>query len=140
LRAAAPAAAVLLLLCAAPAVAKPPAYNPTGMGGLGSAQRVIVIAASGMSTTHATARTYRRAGRRWRVARRAMPARLGYNGLSWPKRRHAGDGTTPIGNYGFVYGFGSKRDPGMTGFDWRRLVPRSYWAWDAQQVQPLGPP
>jgi L,D-peptidoglycan transpeptidase YkuD (ErfK/YbiS/YcfS/YnhG family) len=128
LRAAAPTAAVLLLLCAAPAAAKPPPYNPTGMRGLGSAERVIVIAAPGMSTTHATARTYRRVGRRWRVARRAMPARLGYNGLSWPRRRHAGDGTTPIGNYGFVYGFGSKRDPGMTGFDWRRLVPGSCWS------------
>jgi L,D-peptidoglycan transpeptidase YkuD (ErfK/YbiS/YcfS/YnhG family) len=90
---------------------------------------VIVVSTSGMRTTRATARTYLRAGtRRWRLARRAMPARVGVNGLSWPRRRRAGDGTTPIGNYGFVYGFGSRGDPGMTGFRWRRLVPGSCWA------------
>lgn len=117
----------LLLLGAAPASAAP-GVNPQGMRGVGSADRVIQISATGMDTTHATARTYRKVGERWKVVRRAMPARIGYNGLSWPKRRRMGDGTTPIGNYEFVYGFGSKADPGMTGFDWRRLKPDSCWA------------
>jgi L,D-peptidoglycan transpeptidase YkuD (ErfK/YbiS/YcfS/YnhG family) len=57
-----------------------------------------------------------------------MPARLGRSGLSRPTRRHSGDGTTPIGNYGFVFGFGSQRDPGMNGFRWKSLVPGSCWA------------
>jgi L,D-peptidoglycan transpeptidase YkuD (ErfK/YbiS/YcfS/YnhG family) len=124
------AIASLLVLCAAPSVAAatPPAVNPEGMRGLGSADRVIEVATSGMRTTHATARTYQRAGPGWRVGRRAMPARVGVNGLSWPARRRAGDGTTPIGNYGFVYGFGSRADPGLIGFRWRRLVPGSCWA------------
>ena len=120
----------LLLLAVAPAAAaaKAPGVNPEGMRGLGSADRVIEISTTGMRTTHATARTYRRDGDRWRVVRRAMPARVGYSGLSWPKRRHAGDGTTPLGNYEFVYGFGSQPDPGMTGFAWRRLKSDSCWA------------
>jgi L,D-peptidoglycan transpeptidase YkuD (ErfK/YbiS/YcfS/YnhG family) len=87
-----------------------------------------VVSTTGMRTTRATARTYRRVDGRWRIVRRAMPARVGFNGLSWPRRRRAGDGTTPIGNYGFVYGFGSRNDPGMSGFRWRRLVPGSCWA------------
>jgi L,D-peptidoglycan transpeptidase YkuD (ErfK/YbiS/YcfS/YnhG family) len=55
-----------------------------------------------------------------------MPARLGRNGLS--SHRHEGDGTTPIGTFGFVYGFGSRPDPGLHGFSWRRLTPSSCWA------------
>lgn len=123
------AAGVLALAAPGAAAAKAPGVNPEGMRGLGSADRVIEISTTGLRTTHATARTYRRVdGERWKVVRRAMPARIGYNGLSWPKQRRMGDGTTPIGNYGFVYGFGSKRDPGLTGFDWRRLRPDSCWA------------
>jgi L,D-peptidoglycan transpeptidase YkuD (ErfK/YbiS/YcfS/YnhG family) len=124
------AAATLLSLSAAQATAaaKAPGVDPEGMRGLGSTDRVIEIATLGMRTTHATTRTYQRVGGRWRIVRRAMPARVGVHGLSRPRFRHAGDGTTPIGDYGFVYGFGSRRDPGMTGFEWRRLVPGSCWA------------
>jgi L,D-peptidoglycan transpeptidase YkuD (ErfK/YbiS/YcfS/YnhG family) len=124
------AAASVLVLGGAPssAAGKVPAVHPEGMRGLGSVDRVIEVSTSGMRTTHATARTYRRVDTGWRIVRKAMPARVGVNGLSWPRRRHAGDGTTPIGNYGFVYGFGSKADPGVTGFRWRRLVPGSCWA------------
>jgi L,D-peptidoglycan transpeptidase YkuD (ErfK/YbiS/YcfS/YnhG family) len=122
--------ASLVVLGAAPmgAAGKAPTVDPEGMRGLRSADRVIVVSTSGMRTTRATARTYRRDGTRWRIVRRAMPARVGVHGLSWPRRRHAGDGTTPIGNYGFVYGFGSRANPGMTGFGWRRLRPGSCWA------------
>jgi L,D-peptidoglycan transpeptidase YkuD (ErfK/YbiS/YcfS/YnhG family) len=125
------ALAAVILLGISPASAsaqRAPAVSPDGMRGLGSADRVIEISTTAMSTTHATARTYRLAGDRWRIVRRAMSARVGVNGLSWPKRRHSGDGTTPIGNYGFVYDFGSRADPGVTGFRWRRLVPGSCWA------------
>jgi L,D-peptidoglycan transpeptidase YkuD (ErfK/YbiS/YcfS/YnhG family) len=124
------AAASLLLLGVAPssAAGTPPAVNPDGMRGLGSTDRVIEVSTSGMRTTRATARTYQRVGTRWRIVRKAMSARVGVHGLSWPARRHAGDGTTPIGNYGFIYGFGSRSDPGVTGFSWRRLVPGSCWA------------
>jgi L,D-peptidoglycan transpeptidase YkuD (ErfK/YbiS/YcfS/YnhG family) len=105
-----------------------PGVNPNAMRGLGSAQRIVEIATRSMRTTHATARTYRLEGADWKIVRRGMPARVGYNGLSHPARRHSGDGTTPIGDYGFVYDFGSRPDPGVTGFRWRRLAPGSCWA------------
>jgi L,D-peptidoglycan transpeptidase YkuD (ErfK/YbiS/YcfS/YnhG family) len=123
---------VALLVLAAPgtALAAPP-VTPDGMRGLGDATRVVVVAANGTRDTTATARTYARApSGRWRTVRRAMPARLGAGGLSDPQHRHEGDGTTPMGVYRFVYGFGSQADPGLTGFSWRHLVPGSCWAGD----------
>jgi L,D-peptidoglycan transpeptidase YkuD (ErfK/YbiS/YcfS/YnhG family) len=98
------------------------------MRGLGGATQVIEIAANGMHTTHATARTYRRVEERWRLVHKAMPARLGRAGLSQPTHRVAGDGTTPVGNYGFVFDFGSRADPGVDGFEWRHLAPGDCWA------------
>jgi hypothetical protein len=65
-------------------------------------------------------------GDRWRLARGPMPGRVGYNGFS--ANRHEGDGTTPAGTFGFVYGFGSQPNPGMHGFSYRRLQPNSCWS------------
>jgi len=122
---------LLVLGLPGPALAAP-AVSPDGMRGLDGARRVVVVAAGGARDTTATARTYARDGDgdRWRAVRAGMPARLGAGGLSLPWRRHEGDGTTPMGTYRFVYGFGSEPDPGMTGFAWRRLTPGSCWAGD----------
>jgi len=105
-----------------------PGVSPNGMRGLGGATQVIEVAAEGMDTTHATARTYRRVGERWRPAHGGMPARLGWAGLSHARTRVAGDGTTPIGDYGFVFDFGSRPDPGVDGFEWRDLRPGDCWS------------
>jgi L,D-peptidoglycan transpeptidase YkuD (ErfK/YbiS/YcfS/YnhG family) len=79
-------------------------------------------------STRAAVRTYQRArpGDRRRLGRGPMPARIGYNGFS--ANRREGDGTTPAGTFGFVYGFGSLPDPGMRGFSYRRLRPNSCWS------------
>src|SRR3954470_18843947 len=124
------AASFVIGLIATPAAsAKVREVDPDGMRGLGSANQVIVVATSSMRTTRATTRTYERVGAHWRIVRRAMPTRVGRSGLSRPTRRHSGDGTTPIGNYGFEYGFGSRSDPGMTGFKWRSLSgPSDCWS------------
>jgi L,D-peptidoglycan transpeptidase YkuD (ErfK/YbiS/YcfS/YnhG family) len=123
--------AAAVLLCGAPsAAAKVREVDPTGMRGLDGTDRVVIVAASSMRTTHATTRTYERSGGGpWRIVRNAMPTRLGRTGLSRPAQRHSGDGTTPIGNYGFVYGFGSRPDPGISGFKWRSLRgPSDCWS------------
>jgi L,D-peptidoglycan transpeptidase YkuD (ErfK/YbiS/YcfS/YnhG family) len=132
------AAAVCALLCAAPAAtAKVREVDPSGMSGLDGANQVIVVATSSMRTTRATTGTYEKADGRWRIVRRAMPARVGRAGLSRPTQRHSGDGTTPIGNYGFVYGFGSRSDPGMTGFKWRALAgPSDCWSGTRRKYNP----
>lgn len=120
---------IVAALALAPAAAHAaPGVSPNGMRGLGGATQVIEIATNGMRTTHATARTYEPVGERWRVVHGGMPARVGRNGLSRPRTRVAGDGTTPIGDYGFVFDFGSRPDPGVDGFEWRHLRPGDCWS------------
>jgi L,D-peptidoglycan transpeptidase YkuD (ErfK/YbiS/YcfS/YnhG family) len=119
---------VAIALAPGAAVAKVPEVDPSGMRGLDGASQVVVVGASSTRSTRATVRTYERAGDGWRIVRRAMAARLGRNGLSRASRRREGDGTTPIGNYGFVYGFGSRPDPGVTGFRWRSLGRGDCWS------------
>ena len=122
---------VLVLLAggavAAPAKARMPA-TPGRIDGLRGATRAIVVFNWSARTTRAAVRTYQRArpGGRWRLVRGPMPGRIGYNGVS--ANRHEGDGTTPAGIFGFVYGFGSQPDPGMRGFSYRRLHPNSCWS------------
>jgi L,D-peptidoglycan transpeptidase YkuD (ErfK/YbiS/YcfS/YnhG family) len=110
------------------ATSNAPAISPNAMRGLGVARQVIEVATTGMQTTYATATTYRLEADHWQIVHGAMGARIGYNGLSKPAQRHSGDGTTPIGNFGFVYDFGSQPNPGVSGFRWRRLVPGSCWS------------
>jgi L,D-peptidoglycan transpeptidase YkuD (ErfK/YbiS/YcfS/YnhG family) len=124
------ALALVALAAAVPPAAvakhKAPDVSPNGMRGLGDAARVIEISAWSEHTTYATARTYRKRKGRWEKVKPGMQARIGRNGLS--KHRHQGDGTTPVGNFGFVYDFGSRSDPGVTAFKWRELVPGSCWS------------
>jgi L,D-peptidoglycan transpeptidase YkuD (ErfK/YbiS/YcfS/YnhG family) len=124
--------AAFLVLTAGVGVAVPApaeALTPPGrIDGLRGATRAIVVANSSWDSTRAWMRTYQRArpGDPWRLVRGPMPARVGYNGFSADRRE--GDGTTPAGTFGFVYGFGSRPDPGMHGFAWRRLTPNSCWS------------
>src|SRR4051794_5450770 len=119
-----------LAICAAAAAPARAAdeVTPDHIRGLGSASRVVVVAASSLHTTRATARTYERTGSGWRRIRGAMPARLGYAGLRSAARRHEGDRTTPIGVYRFVYGLGSTPGPRGTPLAWRHPRPRACWA------------
>jgi L,D-peptidoglycan transpeptidase YkuD (ErfK/YbiS/YcfS/YnhG family) len=111
----------------APARAATPA-TPGRIDTLDGATRAVVVFSWSWRTTRAVVRTYQRArpGDRWRLVRGPMPARIGYNGFS--ANRREGDGTTPAGTFGFVYGFGSQPNPGMRGFSYRRLQPNSCWS------------
>lgn len=105
------------------------AVGPDHIHGLHHAERVIVVTAPAMTSTHALTRRYDLGahGRYHRVGGTGQ-ARIGLAGLSYPKQRHEGDGTTPMGIYHFVYGFGSRANPGLTGLAWRPLTPGSCWA------------
>jgi L,D-peptidoglycan transpeptidase YkuD (ErfK/YbiS/YcfS/YnhG family) len=122
-------AAVLVCALAGPAAgpargAQPPA--PARLRSLRGATQAIVVTSASWRTTYAELRTYQRIGRYWRLVRGPLPARIGYAGFS--AARHEGDGTTPAGTFGFVYGFGSRPDPGMHGFGWRTVRPGVCWS------------
>jgi L,D-peptidoglycan transpeptidase YkuD (ErfK/YbiS/YcfS/YnhG family) len=94
------------LVAPAQAVKRP--ATPGRIDGLARATRAIVVYSWSSRSTRAVMRTYQRArpGDRWRLVRGPMPARIGSNGFS--ANRREGDGTTPVGIFGFVYGFGSR--------------------------------
>jgi L,D-peptidoglycan transpeptidase YkuD (ErfK/YbiS/YcfS/YnhG family) len=102
--------------------------GPNHIRGLKGAHRVMIVTAPTMHSTHALVRRYDlgRHGRYHRTGGVAH-ARVGLAGLSHPKQRRSGDGTTPMDIYGFVFGFGSQPNPGMTGLRWRPLTPGSCW-------------
>lgn len=117
--------ATLLALMASTAMAT---VTPTGMSALGNAKQAIIVESPSMASTRATVSTFAISEGNWQSIRSGMSARVGYGGMSEPTLRHEGDGTTPMGAYSLVYGFGSKPDPGMTGFKWRRMDPLSCWS------------
>ncbi len=116
---------MLTTLAVAPGQAATPP-TPDRIQSLRTATRAIVVTSASWRSTHAVMRTYQRVGGRWKLVRGPMPTRVGRNGFS--ARRQEGDGTTPAGTFGFVYGFGSRPNPGMRGFGWRPLVRGSCWS------------
>jgi L,D-peptidoglycan transpeptidase YkuD (ErfK/YbiS/YcfS/YnhG family) len=103
--------------------------GPNHIRGLHGAHRVMVVTAPTRHSTHAVVRRYDLGSNgRYHRTGGVAHARVGLAGLSHPKQRHSGDGTTPMGIYGFVFGFGSQPNPGLTGLRWRALTPGSCWA------------
>ena len=90
-----------------------------------TARQLITVEAAARSATHATLRTWRRAGRCWVAARAPYEARLGRNGVS--SNRREGDGTTPTGTYGIADTmYGNAPDPGVR-YAYRRLRCGDWW-------------
>jgi L,D-peptidoglycan transpeptidase YkuD (ErfK/YbiS/YcfS/YnhG family) len=88
-------------------------------------RQLITVQAATARTTHASLRTWRRAGACWRPVAGPFPARVGYNGLS--ANRREGDGTTPLGTFGIARTmYGNAPNPGVR-FRYRRVVCGDWW-------------
>jgi L,D-peptidoglycan transpeptidase YkuD (ErfK/YbiS/YcfS/YnhG family) len=91
--------------------------------------QLVTVEAATSRTSHATLRTWRRAGNRcWVAAAGPYPARVGYNGLR--ANRREGDGTTPVGTFriGPVM-YGIRPNPGVR-YPYRRLRCGDWWVED----------
>jgi L,D-peptidoglycan transpeptidase YkuD (ErfK/YbiS/YcfS/YnhG family) len=90
-----------------------------------TAKQLITVEAKVARTTHATLRTWRRAGGCWVAVAGPYPARLGKNGLSSDRRE--GDGTTPAGLFRIGRTmYGNEPNPGVR-FRYRRLRCGDWW-------------
>jgi L,D-peptidoglycan transpeptidase YkuD (ErfK/YbiS/YcfS/YnhG family) len=69
-------------------------------------RQLITVQAASYSATTATLRAYRVVGSRRTLIFGPWTARVGYNGIARPGRKHEGDGKTPSGTYGFSFYFG----------------------------------
>jgi len=111
------------LVCLAAVVAVLLVASPSGGGATACPQQILVT-----GRLHATVATLKLTECGKTVAG-PWPAHVGWNGLS--VSRHEGDGTTPIGTFGFgktIYG--SAPDPGVVGFGYHRIVCGDYWVED----------
>lgn len=89
------------------------------------ATQLVTVEAKVAKTTHATLRTWRRAGGCWVAVAGPYPVRLGRNGLSSSRRE--GDGTTPTGIFRIGRTmYGNEPNPGVR-FRYRRLRCGDWW-------------
>ena len=95
----------------------------------GTSTQIVQVVAPQAAATHAALTLWAKTGPCWKKAGGPWPARVGRNGLSFHHRE--GDGTTPLGTFGFgstVYGLA--RNPGLR-FKFHRLVCGDWWDEDS---------
>lgn len=109
---------------------RPAAGSPVDhLRGVGTAQQVIEVAASGYGTTYATLTAYRKTSSGWVRAFGPWTARIGMNGFAPPGKKREGDGRTPTGSYGFrPFFFGVYARPSGIHYAWRHAY--TYDVWD----------
>ena len=114
----------LALLTSAVAAACPQSLA-RGLDTPAAATQLVTVEAKVAKTTHATLRTWRRAGDCWVAVAGPYAARLGRAGLSASRRE--GDGTTPTGMFRIGRTmYGNEPNPGVR-FRYRRLRCGDWW-------------
>lgn len=94
----------------------------------GAATQLVTVRAAGRRSTVASLQLWRKSRDCWRAVTRPWIAHVGRNGLS--ATRHEGDGTTPMGAFGFqrvMYGVGA--NPGVR-YAYRRIRCGDWWVED----------
>jgi L,D-peptidoglycan transpeptidase YkuD (ErfK/YbiS/YcfS/YnhG family) len=104
------------------------------LNGVGNAQQVIAVAASGYGTSYATLTAYQRGASGWQQVFGPWTARVGRNGFAPPGAKREGDGRTPSGAYGFSFFFGVLANPGVH-YQYRS-IPGSWIVWDDDPSSP----
>jgi L,D-peptidoglycan transpeptidase YkuD (ErfK/YbiS/YcfS/YnhG family) len=97
------------------------------------ASQVITVVASTSQSTFATVQLWQMQGKCFRSVAGPFTGRVGYNGLS--AKHHEGDGTTPMGNYGFestMYGLLSS--PGVH-YPYTRVTCGDWWDEDPRSSE-----
>ena len=98
------------------------------LNGVGNAQQVIEVAASGYGTSYATLTAYEKRASGWVRVFGPWSARIGVNGFAPSGQKREGDGRTPSGSYGFSFFFGVNAQPSGIHYSWRHAY--TYDVWD----------
>jgi L,D-peptidoglycan transpeptidase YkuD (ErfK/YbiS/YcfS/YnhG family) len=104
-----------------PTTAAPAPLLVTQLSGIGNAQQVITVAASGYGTSSATVTAFERGANGWTQVFGPWFAYVGRNGVAPAGEKREGDGRTPSGTYGFDFMFGVNPDPGVH-YQYRRVT------------------
>jgi L,D-peptidoglycan transpeptidase YkuD (ErfK/YbiS/YcfS/YnhG family) len=117
---------VLLGLAAALPAGVARAGGQRTQAGQATVRQFITVAAVRYGTTYATFRAHQVSGAKRIEVFGPWTARVGYNGVAQPGRKHEGDGKTPSGSYGFSFFFGVDRDLRFA-FPFRHAYSYDYW-------------
>jgi L,D-peptidoglycan transpeptidase YkuD (ErfK/YbiS/YcfS/YnhG family) len=129
-------AAVALILSTAPASAGLPVSASTASVRLGGVLVHLRAGTTQVVTVHHTRGTSARVSfwvlrkGSWHRKLTTRAGRTGYGGLVAGELRHQGSGTTPLGTYGLVSGFGTHRRAVTGDLPYRRIRPGDYWVED----------
>ena len=95
------------------------------MAGTTSTRELVTVIAPATTSQRATLELFEREDGCFRLVLGPYDAWVGYNGLS--AHKHEGDGTTPIGRFGFgATLYGTLADPGVS-YRYHRLVCGDWW-------------
>lgn len=111
-----------------------PAYHPSRLAGVGSAQQVIVVSARAWSSDRGRLRAYQRGvDGSWALRVGPVEAHLGRNGFVRGALRRQGTATTPAGTYDLPWAFGTSDDPGTT-LRYRQVDGDDWWPYDPRDA------
>lgn len=102
--------------------------------GVGNAQQIVAVDASGYGTSYATLTAWQRGASGWQEVFGPWTARVGRNGFAPIGAKREGDGRTPSGAYGFSFFFGRLANPGVH-YEYRS-IPGSWIVWDDDSASP----
>jgi L,D-peptidoglycan transpeptidase YkuD (ErfK/YbiS/YcfS/YnhG family) len=89
-------------------------------------RQLITVTTASYTATYATLRVYQVSGTKRVLVFGPWTARVGYNGVARPGKKHEGDGKTPSGTYGFGFFFGVQSYLGFA-FPFRHAYSYDYW-------------
>ncbi len=98
---------------------------PKGLSLPGSSRQLVTVVAQTADATTASVRLWERDANCWRAVAGPWRAHVGRNGVS--ADRHEGDGTTPLGTFGFLPTmYGTAPNPGVR-YRYHQLVCGDWW-------------
>lgn len=103
------------------------------LAGNALATKVVTVQAAGWGSTTASFAGWQRTVVGWRQVLGSWTAHNGSRGWERPLQRREGNGTTPVGRYGFQGGFGLASNPGYR-LGWFTVTARDYWTSDPSRA------
>lgn len=94
-----------------------------------TSEQLLIITVPHINEYKAKANFYEKQNDKWIHVYKNMYAVAGKNGLMYDRKQNTG--TSPVGDFGFVFGFGIKKDPGIL-YEYRQVGEDAYWVTDPE--------
>jgi len=107
-----------------------PVLPVDGLTAAATSQQIVTVTTASLQDTQAVVNVYEQVDGVWLRVWRDLPAVAGIKGLM--ENRKQSTLTAPVGDFGIVFAFGAKENPGVhAGLEYRDITPDSYWVLDS---------